>query len=88
MGIQRGHEMELASRLGHPPGQRATLDLIRSRAGPKARGLSKKVEFLIRSCACNGVWTNERGCRAGYATDDRCSCGQVDTLHHRLYECT
>ena len=87
IGIQRAHETRLASSLGHPPGHRATLDLIRSRVGPKARGLSRQAKFLIRSCGCNGVWTNGRARLAGYFSDGLCLCGKVDTLHHRLYDC-
>eukprot|EP00959_Pyramimonas_sp_CCMP1952_P190507 3984211-Pyramimonas_sp.AAC.1 len=36
-------------------------------------------KFLIRSCGCNGGWAADRGRLAGYETDGRCVCGQVDT---------
>eukprot|EP00959_Pyramimonas_sp_CCMP1952_P271053 5666917-Pyramimonas_sp.AAC.1 len=74
--MQRVHELAPAAKSGHHPGHRATLDLMRSRLGPKARGLSTIAELLIRSCGRNGVWTAGRGRLAGCETDGRCVCGQ------------
>eukprot|EP00959_Pyramimonas_sp_CCMP1952_P199230 4167408-Pyramimonas_sp.AAC.1 len=52
-----------------PPGTRATLGLIWGAVGPNARMLNRFQKYLVKSCGCGGVGTNERARHSGHSFD-------------------
>eukprot|EP00959_Pyramimonas_sp_CCMP1952_P340655 7134814-Pyramimonas_sp.AAC.1 len=54
-GLQRQRGLDLARHPGFPEGSRATLDLIKDAAAPKARGFSRYQKYVIQTCGCDGL---------------------------------
>eukprot|EP00959_Pyramimonas_sp_CCMP1952_P152312 3186593-Pyramimonas_sp.AAC.1 len=63
-GLQRQRELDLARHLGFPECSRATLDLLRDTVAPKAKRFSRHQKYLIQTCGCGGLWTNDKAMRA------------------------
>eukprot|EP00959_Pyramimonas_sp_CCMP1952_P473061 9501078-Pyramimonas_sp.AAC.1 len=54
---------------------------------PKAKRSTRYQKYLIQTCGCGGLWTNDRAMRAGCVCDGLRECGQPDAVQHRLYSC-
>eukprot|EP00959_Pyramimonas_sp_CCMP1952_P129502 2708114-Pyramimonas_sp.AAC.1 len=72
-GLQRQHEQALARKLGAERKYCATFDLVRdSICSGRSKTMARYQKFLVRCCACDALWTEERARLAGYETTGRC----------------
>lgn len=60
------------------------VDLLKAKDKP---GWGPDEKGMLRTVAAQGIWPAARLKEAGYLTDGKRSCGEVDTLSHRLYAC-
>ena len=47
----------------------------------------KKHKNILRSLAAMAIWTKDRFKVSGYIVDDKCLCGEIETLKHILWHC-
>lgn len=92
--FQRLLEQRVASSTKDPAlrGARAFLDPVRKLLSSSALcGMTARGRGALCAACCNAIWTNQRLHDAGYAVGslcESCSSGAVDTVFHRVWECT
>ncbi|CAK0790676.1 unnamed protein product [Prorocentrum cordatum] len=85
-GLARQHELALGAKWHEDPSMRVSFDFVAPYI--TSRKFNKYQKFCIMSCTCEGVWTRAKARSKRYITDGKCKCGELDTLAHRLAECT
>ena len=57
-------------------------------ARTKGLGLSAQGKYFVKSCFCEGLWTEDRAKKSGYLCQGLCPlCQEPDSVGHRIFGC-
>jgi len=70
--------------VGHSPWLEPIVTLLNAKDSPQ---WGPRHKAMLRTLASHGVWTKKRLKDMGYSTNGLCTCGEIDTIAHRAFEC-